>query len=99
MPKRNRSLKKRITAIRHAQNVQHAHRVKNVNRAPRVKSASQAQPLPQKLLQLTKKRCLTMSNCWMTNKTVPMASVHVVVHAVSAVAATVASVKAMPTAT
>jgi hypothetical protein len=98
-PKLNRSLKKQITARHRAQNVQPAHRVKNVNHALRVKNVSLVKLLPQKLQQPMKKHCLTMSNCWMTSKTVTMASVHVAAHAVNAVAATVASVKAMPTAT
>ena len=80
-------------------NAQPAHRVKSVNHVHHVKSASHALPLPQKLQQLTKKHCLLMSNCWMTSRMAPKASVHVVAHAVSAVAATGGSVKAMPTAT
>ena len=82
-----------------AKNARLVHRVKSVNPVRHVKSASRALPLPQKLLQLTKKHCLLMSNCWMTSRMAPKANVHVVAHAVSVVVVTVASVKAMPMAT
>ena len=85
--------------MRHVPSVQPVHRVKNVNHEHPVKSASHVRLQQPKQRQLKKKHCRTTSNCWMTNKTAPMASVHVAVHAASVVAATVANVKAMPTAT
>ena len=90
--------KKLHAPTRHAKNALLAHPVKSVNHVRHAKSVSHAPPLPQKLRQPTKKHCPTMSNCWMKSRMAPKASVHVVAHAASGAAATVASVKAMPTA-
>ncbi|MNR45555.1 hypothetical protein D3C85_1644170 [compost metagenome] len=71
--------------------------VKSANRVRRVKSVSLAQP--NRLLKLLKSNCRTKSCCRMTTWKAPKANALAAAPVASVVAATVASVNAMPTAT
>jgi hypothetical protein len=80
---------KSVRLASHVKNVLRAHRVKNASHVP----SKPLLPLPKKNWQPTK------SNCRKTVRKAPKAIVHAAAPVASVVAATVASVNAMPTAT